>query len=291
MIMFFTDYQSIFYTSMANIRKIFAEHLIFRQARGRRYGVFQEYTDAQKASVQSFIQGLPGTARDNILKRKMHRMIQNRPPRFQDGARAEQEQDLPTRAERDILKSQMINIQDPEAFDAIRKMMVHIFSPWGNPRYSGDWRYTEYHNWRNSITERYFNKRPIHKSRNPLKAKNKDKYHTDVKCCRRRIKKVEEELRNTMAETIHVLDQRKQLENELYELRNDFQHNLQHILENEGIVGVEQSHGDMRTRSIQIIIQLGYCDDKLSRSFQMSCDMSNELVELRLIEWGHTMTE
>lgn len=282
MMMLITDYQSIFKTFMAEIKRIFNEHLIFRQARGKRHGVFQEYTGAQKASVESFIQGLPGTPRDNILKRKMLRMIKNRLPR---------DQDLPTRAERDILKSRMINMQDPEAFEAIRKMMVHIYSPWGNPRYSGDWRYTEYHNWRTSITERYFNKRPIHKSRNPRKAKNKDKYHTDVQCCRRRIKKVESELRNTMAETIRVLDQRKQLENELYELRNNFQHNLQHILENEGIVGVEQSLVDMRTRSIQIITQLGYCDDKLSRSYQLSCAISNDLVNLRMIEWGHTMTE
>lgn len=257
---------------MNHIARTFKDHLVFRQDRNvRTYGIFQHYTDAQKASVEEFIGGLYGSAMNNPLKRKMYRLILNR------GI-------VLTRGERNELCTLMMNIQDPDIFEAIRKMLVHNYTHWSKT--NGDWRRTEYDFWRTGkIVKKYFNTRIIHTARNPRKAKNKQNYHTDIGCCRRRIKVVERELRNIQIETDGIMEERKQLETHLYNLRKTFQENLINLIENEGIEVME----DIGTRSYPIISKIQWCDDKLNRSLKLSKDISDELIVLRQIEWELTI--
>jgi hypothetical protein len=191
--------------------------------------------------------------------------------------------------ERNTLKGVMVTSENPEIFEAIRKMLVRNYSQWWKSHWQHTEyhrRFTEYHHWRTCVTENFFNKRPTHKSRNPRKAKNKHLYHTDVNVCRRRIKKVETELRNTMVENRRTLQERQHWETQLYQLRLEVEQNLVDILENHGIVGMEDITTTMRTRTMYIISRIKWCDDKLVHSALMSAQMSNELIDLRQTEWN-----
>lgn len=261
--------QSIFQPNMNQYMRTFRDHLIFRQdRRASRYGNFQHYPDDMKASIESFIQSLPGTAQDNPLKRKMLRLKLHREIFLEAD-------------ERNLLKAKMIQLDNPEIFESIRKMLVRNYSPY--QRQQGD-KKTEYDRWRNGITEKYFNKRPTHKSRNPNKAKNKQNYHTDIECCKRRIKKVESEMKSLVDETRKILEERSNLEIELFQIRNDFQQNLIEILEHDGVDGLDSD--GLRQRSTIIMKRMEWCDDKLRRSATLSADMSNELICLRQIQYN-----
>ena len=84
-----------------------------------------------------------------------------------------------------------------------------------------------------------------------------------------------------MNETDSVIEQRKHLESQLYQLRNGFQQNLLNILENDGIEGME----NITPQSIDIIYKIRCCEEKLTLSLGMSAEMMSELMWLRQTEW------